>query len=222
MKRDIHTFVAKCNTFQRNKGETIKTLGTLQLLPIPPTIWTNISMDFTIGLPKSGNMLVIVVVVDHLSKYALFFFSPTPMHGNYSGSIFLWKISPNSMTCLTLLSPTVIQLSPTNFGKNCSSSRGPNCISTRPITPKMMVKIKLSTSAWKHILGVLRSTRKNQWAQRLPLAKWWYNTSYHVATRKTPFEAVYGQKPSSLLSYRQHTYNSSCHSPYPPRKFGHG
>jgi hypothetical protein len=27
-------------------------------------------MDFIIGLPKSGNKLVIMVVVDHLSKYA--------------------------------------------------------------------------------------------------------------------------------------------------------
>jgi hypothetical protein len=28
-----------------------------------------------------------------------------------------------------------------------------------------------------------------------------YNTSYHTATRMTPFEAVYGQNPPSVLSY---------------------
>jgi hypothetical protein len=33
------------------------------------------------------------------------------------------------------------------------------------------------------------------------LAEWWYNTSYHTATRMTPFEAVYGQNPPSVLSY---------------------
>jgi hypothetical protein len=37
--------------------------------------------------------------------------------------------------------------------------------------------------------------------QWLPLAEWWYKTSYHTATRMTPFEAVYGQKPPSILSY---------------------
>jgi hypothetical protein len=31
--------------------------------------------------------------------------------------------------------------------------------------------------------------------------EWWYNTSYHTATRMTPFEEVYGQKPPSVLSY---------------------
>jgi hypothetical protein len=57
---------------QRNKGETFKSPGTLQLLPIPIVIWKDISMDFITGLPKSGNKYVIMVVVDFLSKYAHF------------------------------------------------------------------------------------------------------------------------------------------------------
>jgi hypothetical protein len=70
MKHDIHNFVAESEVFQRNKGEKIKYLSTLQPLPIPPAIWKDISMDFITGLPKSGNKLVIMVVVDFLSKYA--------------------------------------------------------------------------------------------------------------------------------------------------------
>jgi hypothetical protein len=31
--------------------------------------------------------------------------------------------------------------------------------------------------------------------------KWLYNTTYHGATHMTPFEAVYGQNPPSILSY---------------------
>ena len=55
MKKDILTFVAECDVFQRNKGETIKSPSALQPLPIPPTIWRDISMDFFVGLPKSIN-----------------------------------------------------------------------------------------------------------------------------------------------------------------------
>jgi hypothetical protein len=70
MKWAIHTFVVECDTFQHNKGEMIKTPGTVQPLPIPPAIWTNISMDFIVRLPKSRNKLVIMVVDDRISKYA--------------------------------------------------------------------------------------------------------------------------------------------------------
>jgi hypothetical protein len=33
------------------------------------------------------------------------------------------------------------------------------------------------------------SEKQHQWVQWLPLAEWWYNTSYHIATRMTPFES---------------------------------
>jgi hypothetical protein len=59
MKLDIFTFVVKCDTCKCNGGKTGKPCGTLQLLPLPPTIWTDISMDFIVGLPKSGNTSVI-------------------------------------------------------------------------------------------------------------------------------------------------------------------
>ena len=72
MKQDVQNFVAKCDVFQCNKGETIKPHGTLEPQPIPPAIWRDISMDFIVGLPKSGNKSVIMVIADHLSKCAHF------------------------------------------------------------------------------------------------------------------------------------------------------
>jgi hypothetical protein len=72
MKHDVHNFVAECDVCQRNKGEIVKAPRKLQPLMIPPTIWRDISTDFIVGLPKSGNKSVIMVVVDHLYKYAHF------------------------------------------------------------------------------------------------------------------------------------------------------
>jgi hypothetical protein len=70
MKKDIHTFVAECDVCQCIKGETIKPPVTLQPLLIPPAICRDISTYFIVGLPKSENKSFIMVVVDHLSKYA--------------------------------------------------------------------------------------------------------------------------------------------------------
>jgi hypothetical protein len=40
-----------------------------------------------------------------------------------------------------------------------------------------------------------------EWNHWLPWAEYWYNTSWHSATKMTPYEAVYGVLPPRLLSY---------------------
>jgi hypothetical protein len=88
MKQDICNFVIECEVCQ-HKGETVKSLGTLQLLPIPPAIWKDISMDFINDLPKSGNKSVIMVVVDRLSKYAHLYAFQHPFTASTVAQIFM-------------------------------------------------------------------------------------------------------------------------------------
>lgn len=38
-----------------------------------------------------------------------------------------------------------------------------------------------------------------RWSKWVPMAEWWYNSSYHSAIRMTPFEALYGYYPPALL-----------------------
>jgi hypothetical protein len=89
MKYYICIFVIECDVCQCNKGEIVKSPGTLQTLPIPNAIWKDISMDFIIGLPKSGNKLVIMVVVDRLSKYAHFCALQHPFTASTVAQIFM-------------------------------------------------------------------------------------------------------------------------------------
>ena len=72
--------VAECPVCQVSKTEKIQYPGLLDPLPIPPGKWSEISMDFIEGLPKSNGMDVILVVVDRLTKYAHFL----PMSHPYS------------------------------------------------------------------------------------------------------------------------------------------
>jgi hypothetical protein len=74
IKKDVCTFVVEYEVCQHNKGETVKARSALQPISIPLAIWRDISMDFIVGLPKSGNNSIIMVVVDRLSKYDHFFF----------------------------------------------------------------------------------------------------------------------------------------------------
>jgi hypothetical protein len=55
----------------------------------------------------------------------------------------------------------------------------------------------------KCLEGYLRcfvSDKQTQWLKWLPLAEWWYNTSFHIATKITPFMALYGYHPPSITS----------------------
>jgi hypothetical protein len=150
MKHDVHNFVEECDVCQHKKGETVKAPSALQPLSIPPAIWRDISMDFIVGLPKSRNKSVIMVVLDRLSKYAYFMLFnthlPPPLWLNFS-----WIKTSSFMACLILLFLIETPLSPAIFGKNCSVYMTPNCISAQLIIPRLMVKLNLSTSVQKHI-----------------------------------------------------------------------
>ena len=50
-------------------------------------------------------------------------------------------------------------------------------------------------------LKAFAGDKPRQWVERLPLAKFWFNTNYHTATKVTPFEALYGFQPPKLLDY---------------------
>lgn len=47
------------------------------------------------------------------------------------------------------------------------------------------------------------SCTNGQWSSYLPWAEYWYNTSYHISTGMTPFQALYGRPPPAIPSYTE-------------------
>lgn len=72
MGRVVKEFLRHYETCQQYKVDTMKPASLLQPLLIPTQIWTKVSMDFIEGLPRSNVYLVIMVIVDRLTKYSHF------------------------------------------------------------------------------------------------------------------------------------------------------
>ena len=53
----------------------------------------------------------------------------------------------------------------------------------------------------EHYLRCLCLQTHQAWARWLPLAEWWYNTTYQSAIQKTPFEVLYNQEPPLHVPY---------------------
>lgn len=50
-------------------------------------------------------------------------------------------------------------------------------------------------------LRCMTADTPQSWSKWLPLAEWWYNTTYHSSIKCTPYEIIYGQVPLTHLPY---------------------
>ena len=67
--------------------------------------------------------------------------------------------------------------------------------------PQIDGQMKAVNKCLEMYLCFFSSKKKHQWFQWFPLYEWWYNTTYHEATKMTPYEVVYGKKIPSITSY---------------------
>ena len=64
--------IAKCHTCIGNKPLIIKPLRKLHLIQAPIKPWGSITMDFITDLPLSEGYNSVLVIVDRLTKFAIF------------------------------------------------------------------------------------------------------------------------------------------------------
>ena len=92
LKAVVLKYVQQCDICQRNKADTRKPEGLLEPLDVPEAIWSDISMDFVVGLPKSAGKDVVMVVVDRLTKYNHFIAISNPFTAKVVADTFIRNI----------------------------------------------------------------------------------------------------------------------------------
>jgi hypothetical protein len=93
MKREIASYIARCDVCQRVKAEHQRPAGLLQPLKVTLWKWEEVSMDFITGLPTSNQGHdSIWVIVDRLTKVAHFIPVKTTDHGNHLAELYISRI----------------------------------------------------------------------------------------------------------------------------------
>lgn len=187
MKETIRAYVQTCQTCQQAKSERVR-------LPIPDQAWSMITMDFVEGLPQSNRFNAILVVVDKFTKYGHFLplahpFTTLQVAQLYMDHIYRLHglpqviISDRDKIFTSAVWQNLFKLSDTQL--HMSSSYHPQ-------TDGQTERLNQCLEAY------LRCTVQacpRHWSKWLPLAEYWYNTTYHTALGKTPFEVLYGHAP---------------------------
>jgi len=157
-------------------------------------------MDFIVRLPKSCGKDTILVVVDRLSKYGHFIALKHPYSARSIAEVFVKEIvrlhgirtsiiSDRDSTFLSLFWKQLFKLQGTTLKMNTTYHLETNG------------QTKVLNRSLETYLRCFSSEQPNLWATLLSWAEYWYNTSFHGATKCTPFEVVYGRPLPSLARF---------------------
>ncbi|QRW20014.1 Retrotransposable element Tf2 protein [Rhizoctonia solani] len=198
MKSLAKEWVECCPTCQANCCPHAPVI-TLKPLEVPPFPFHTISYDFITGFPKSQGHNTILVVIDSFSKFGHFIPTSKKVTAKGLADLFIshvWKLHG-------LLVKTVSDRRTTFTGKflralyQCLGVKLAFSLAYHPEWDRQTERVN------QFIEFYLRSyvaADHSDWATWLPLAEYAYNNARHAATRKTPFELVYGRNPVMNLS----------------------
>ena len=195
LRADVKAFTKSCIACGRAKIPRHKPYGLLKQLPVPSRPWDLISMDFIEKLPTSSDFTAILVIVDRLSKQAVFI----PMTD---------ECNARELACLFLINVFSKHGIPTHI----TSDRGTEFTSHFFRSLGTLLDMKLHFMSGYHPEGDGQTERINQtleqylriycnyqqdnWSELLPLAEFAYNNAPNATIGVSPFFANKGYNPN--------------------------
>lgn len=195
LKAAVTDFVSQCAVCQHAKHTNTHPGGLLQPLPVPDGARRDITMDFIEGLPLSEGYDVILVVVDRFTKYAHF----VPLRHPFSAPL-VARVFVDSVVKLHGMPHSITSdrdcIFTSNFWKLLFQSLGTKLQYTTAYHPQTDGQSERVNQCLEMFLRCMVQDNPKQWRRWLPLAEFWYNSTFHSSLGCSPFKALYGHEPN--------------------------
>ena len=191
----VKDYVWSCTACARAKTPRHRPYGLLKQLPVPERPWNSISMDFIEKLPASTGFTAILVVVDRLSKQAIFI----PTHDTITSpdltKLFLLHVFSKHGVPAHVTSDRSTEFI-SHFFRSLGKALDMRLHFTSGYHPEGDGQTEHSNQMLEQYLCVYCNYQQDNWADLLPLAEFAYNNAPSATTRVSPFFANKGYHPN--------------------------
>ena len=199
LRKDVRRYVSTCTICQRTKARHHLPYGELAALPVPTTPWKEISMDFIVKLPVSKSHIgkacdSILVVVDRFTKYSLYIPTTERITSDGLATLLLHHVYRLFGIPDGIVSDRGSLFTSKFWASLCDQLATTRRLSTafHPQTDGQTERVNQSV---EHYLRTYCGFAQDDWASKLFLAEFVFNTSWHSAIRESPAKALFGFDP---------------------------
>ncbi|KGK36121.1 hypothetical protein JL09_g4729 [Pichia kudriavzevii] len=198
MLAQIRKWVETCRICQQHNTNTRGRQGLFSPLPIPTGRWTDITMDFITGLPRSGTGYdMIMVVVDRFSKMAHFI----PTHKRL-----------NAAACARLFSDKDIRFM-NKFWQTLHYLNGSSLLFSTTNHPETDGQTERVNKIVNQLLRKYSANDQLSWNEHLSMCELSYNSTYQDSIKASPFEIAYEYEPSMIRKVNSWDLEDNKYSP---------
>ena len=198
MRKLVEKICSTCITCKQAKS-TVMPHGLYTPLPVPSSPWTDISMDFVIGLPRTKRGRdSIFVVVDRFSKMAHFIPCHKTDDATHVADLFFREVVRLHGIPKTIVSDRDAKFL-SHFWKVLWGKLGTKLLYSTTCHPQTDGQTEVVNRVLGSLLRAIIGKNVKSWEEWIPYVEFAYNRSVHSSTSFTPFEIVYGFNPLTVL-----------------------